>query len=259
MRFFYSSFLVFLYFPSSRTKQPPNSRLHAALAARARSAGPSRPRARGSSRGSRRTGKVPRPLRGRRCGSRSIAGHDPVMEDCGKADMRGFAAGALSLPHPREPPPGLRTRTRLSCRLPRPKFGFELRPGEEMRQTLKPRAIGEIGEFSRHLRDIGGGALRALDNLGNFNGVRIFLRAESWLSRPAKASGLFIWSSHLFRKCYAYVLIIRPFCEDNKIRKVEFYFSTAHLSLFRNRAGPSPKRMSLARSFRYGEAQELSA
>jgi hypothetical protein len=87
--------------------------------------------------------------------------------------------------------------------LPRPKLGFELRPGKKMRQTLKTRAIGEVGEFSRHLRDIGGRALRALDTLRNFNGFRIFLSAESWLSRRAKASGLFMCSSHLFRKCSA--------------------------------------------------------
>jgi hypothetical protein len=53
--------------------------------------------------------------------------------------------------------------------LPRPKLGFELSPGEKMRQTLKTRASGEVREFSRHLGDIGGGALRALDNLCDFN------------------------------------------------------------------------------------------
>jgi hypothetical protein len=77
--------------------------------------------------------------------------------------------------------------------LPRPKLGFELRPGEKMRQTLKARAIGEVGKFSRHLRDIGGGAVRAL-NLRNFNGGSNFFGGESWLSRRAKASGLFICS-----------------------------------------------------------------
>ena len=63
-----------------------------------------------------------------------------------------------------------------------------------------------------------------------------FLAAESWLSRRAKASGLFMCSSPLFRKCFAYVRIFRPYYEDNKILKIVFYFSTVNLTLMRGPA-----------------------
>jgi len=59
-----------------------------------------------------------------------------------------------------------------SFALTRPKLGFELSPGEKMSQTLNTRSIRKVRKFSCHLGNIGSGALRAFDNLRDFNRFR---------------------------------------------------------------------------------------
>jgi len=59
-----------------------------------------------------------------------------------------------------------------SFALTRPKLGFELSPRKKMSQTLNTRSISKVRKFSRHLGNIGSGALRALDNLRDFNRFR---------------------------------------------------------------------------------------
>ena len=63
-------------------------------------------------------------------------------------------------------------RPEHSFALTRPKLGFELSPREKMSQTLNTRSIRKVRKFSRHLGNIGSGALRALDNLRDFNRFR---------------------------------------------------------------------------------------
>ena len=62
----------------------------------------------------------------------------------------------------------------------RPKLGFELGPGEKKGQIGEARPVGEAGKFSGQLGNIGCGALRALDNLRDFNGFRsLFPRRDT--------------------------------------------------------------------------------
>ena len=56
----------------------------------------------------------------------------------------------------------------------RPKLGFELGPGEKKGQIGEARPVGEGRKFSGELGNIGRGALRALDNLRDFNRFRSF-------------------------------------------------------------------------------------
>ena len=69
---------------------------------------------------------------------------------------------------------------RSSFALTRRKLGIELYPCEEKGQIGRSAPHSEGRQFAGQLGNIGGGALRTLDNLRDFNGFRsFFLRRNS--------------------------------------------------------------------------------
>jgi hypothetical protein len=97
--------------------------------------------------------------------------------------------------------------------LTRPKLGFELGPGEKKGQIGEARPVGEGRKFSAELGNIGRRALRALDNLRDFNSFAVFSPVETRLSLRASDAGFFIFHSHLFVKCYLFVRISWRVCK----------------------------------------------
>ena len=97
------------------------------------------------------------------------------------------------------------TTTRSSIALTRPKLGFELGAGEEKRQIGEARSVGEGRKFAGKL----GSALRALDNLRDFNRFRCFLLANHGLICALTMLAFSFLRSPIFVKCCLYVLIPR--------------------------------------------------